>query len=182
MLSESALHTIIEKIETREFITEYEYAELLTLAFLALVCSEEHDVRPLLLVLSKRRQSFVEENPANNNLLHWYDEAFAQALHATILSSGKYKMKTQIVQEYILKTDLAWANQIKASGSSAFSYTDYSSTDTTELFKLIGVWVDGTSSVTELHDIADRIIEHIDLRLKELNQHVRNSRQEETLE
>lgn len=164
-LSEAAVQRIINKITSS---TERQYSELLTLAWFVLVCTRAKDTRTVLAALSKQRDYQASKSSPSNEVLHLMETYFFEMLHDHLLCGNLDQENKRTIQEYMLKTDLMWAQHMKASGDIIYSYTDYS------IENADGMNIGQTLMNSEATDfgtsggITDDVIKHINLRLKSL--------------
>lgn len=171
-LSSSGFHRVLKQIEKRTAENIFTYDEQLSLALFAITfCPKDYDVAPILENLQRVRKKHINADSTDNDYLYYLDSRLHNMLHQIFVCSEGDGIKTIAIQDYILRTDFEWASQMADEQKIILEYVDYSSCSTVA-YELSAHLEKGYN----LEDFIKSIIEHIELRMKELNSKHSNKR------
>lgn len=158
LLMDNAFENIYIKLEHKEVIDMIGYEELLAVALIMAIChlKKPYMSKFLSLIKDKYDRIMALDSTYFDKLLP-QNYSFSKAIQQAILLKSSYSLdEKRIFQEYILRTDLASALQMKEDGVNLFKYNDCSLSDGTT-YKLF-------YPENDLNEVS----EYINMRLKSI--------------
>lgn len=157
-LTDDVFHNICTELEQEEIVERGEFEDLLALTLLLSFChlKKRHMSDIFSLVRNKYSRMLEIKNLSFTELMN-LNYRLSEALQHTVLFSSLYSIEEKkIIQEHILKTDLASAMHMKMTGEEVYHYNDCSLSD-------------GTSFILSHPDNSlDEVIKYINMRQESL--------------